>query len=225
MLYLHLYSFIYFIEPRKVAKQIITVRENVCEEIINDLNAIQYENEEAMRFASAWIAEGREAAERSRKLTRMPGQSESTPQRDRNFHDVNTFITELAIMLVKKNYVDAHDTSTIEYLDTLVSKLKKEREAQPFHEQFLNKQYGPRTLLEELFHAAMIGSVTGSSVNVMKLSQMIADTRWTITVQVQNILRVQNANSRKYYKMIKVGMLLIKYDLIIIIFIDLIYSL
>lgn len=177
----------------------------MCEEIINDLNSIQYENEEASRFAKVWVAEGRDAAEKSRKLTRMHGQGGSTPQRDRNFRDVSIFITELAINMVKDNYADAfRDSMTVEYLDNLRQKLKKEREAQPLLDQVLNKQYGPRTLLEELFYEAMVSPITGSSVNVMKLSNMIADTRWAITGQVQNLLRMQNANSRKYYKMIKV---------------------
>lgn len=194
-----------YIEPRKIANQILTVRENVCEEIVNDLNSVQYENEEAVRFVTVWISDGREVAEKSRKLTRMAGQSESTPQRDRNYRDVSTFVTELAIMLVKKNYAESlRDPATVEYLDVLLGKLKKEREAQSPADQFFNQNDGPRTLLEELFHAAMIGSITGSSVNVMKLSKMIADTRWNIAVQVQNILRTQTANSRKYYKMIKV---------------------
>lgn len=187
-----------------MANQILTVRENVCEEIINDLNSIQYENDEAARFAKVWVMEGREAAEKSRKLTRMQGQGGSTPQRDRNFRDVSIYITELAINMVKDNCVDNYDSNTVEYLDKLLKKLEKERVAQPLQDQILNKQYGPRTLLEELFHEAMMGSVGETSVNVMKLSNMIADTRWAITVQVQNLLRMQNANSRKYYKMIKV---------------------
>jgi hypothetical protein len=43
-----------------------------------------------------------------------------------------------------------------------------------------------------------------SLVNVLKLSQMISDTRTALALQIQGILRLQNTSNRKYYKMIKV---------------------
>ena len=55
-------TLIRYTEPRKVANQLITVRENVCEEIITDLFILQYENDDATIYATNYVSQGKEYA-------------------------------------------------------------------------------------------------------------------------------------------------------------------
>jgi hypothetical protein len=79
-------------EPRKIAHRILNAREDVATEMINDLGCIALENDEVQRYAGVWAKEGREAAEKSRKVTRV-GQGSATPLRDRNYLGLNVFVS------------------------------------------------------------------------------------------------------------------------------------
>lgn len=81
-------------EPRKIAHRILNAREDVAGEMINDLGCISLENEEVQRYAGVWAKDGREAAEKSRKVTRMRGQGGSTPLRDRNYLGLSVFVSQ-----------------------------------------------------------------------------------------------------------------------------------
>ena len=58
------------IEPRKICHRILKDRSNIAQEIILDLQSVWDENQEAVRFATTWLREGREAADRSRVMCR-----------------------------------------------------------------------------------------------------------------------------------------------------------
>lgn len=110
-------------EPRKIAHQIITVREDISGEMIQDLGCVQLENEEAIRYSQTWAREGIDFAEKSRKATRMTDQAESTPVRDSNYCDFDVMITTLALQLVRDDLVRSKDDLAIQIMDDLMIKV------------------------------------------------------------------------------------------------------
>ena len=79
-------KYIHEIQPRKVAHQIITVREDISSEIIQDLGSIKIENKEAVKCAQARMIHGKEYADKNRNPTRNSDMGGSTPLRNRNFN-------------------------------------------------------------------------------------------------------------------------------------------
>lgn len=88
-------------EPRKLAHQILTIREGIGKEIIFDLKSIKNDNAEAVRYANQAVTDGPAEAEKKRRLTRMSNEGESTPLREKNFLDLSVLIINLAFDLVK----------------------------------------------------------------------------------------------------------------------------
>lgn len=84
-------KFLHEIEPRKLAHRIVSVRENVCQELLEDLSSVKLENDDAIRFSNNWINKGKQYAMEHRSITRMPG-GQSTPLRNRSFKDVSILV-------------------------------------------------------------------------------------------------------------------------------------
>ncbi len=149
------------LEPRKIGHQILTVREDVSEEMISDLGCILLENKEAMRFANDKFNKGPDAAEGSRRITRMAGQDGSTPLRDKTYHDFSLLITNLALDSAKMALSSSGDTPTITYLDNFIEEITKfnaSKNLSPL-ELLLQELNGPRTLIEELYYAGLTDGV------------------------------------------------------------------
>jgi hypothetical protein len=194
------------LEPRKIANQIITVREDLSCEMIQDLGCVRLENVEAIRFASEWASSGLIVAERSRKITRMTEQSESTPGRDGNYMVLNTLITELAIDILKKDLLRFKDDLSIEVIDELVIKLKIDDEKRTMLERILHDSQGPRSFIEQLYFKGITEGVKiedSKSVNILKLAENLLNTRLDIAKEVAKLISLQNQQNRQYYKMIK----------------------
>jgi hypothetical protein len=80
------------VQPRKLAHQLLTIREDVSNEVIKDLNSIKIEHTEAMRYGTNLVASGKEYADKNRRDSRMRYQSGSTPLRDKTFTAVSTLV-------------------------------------------------------------------------------------------------------------------------------------
>lgn len=194
------------LEPRKIANQIVTVREDVSCEMIQDLGCIQLENEEAIRYASTWAREGLPAAERSRRITRMNGQSESTPARDTNYMAFDMMITALAIQLVRDDLVRNKDILSIEVVDELLKKMVTDDIDRTALERVLHDTQGPRSFLEQLYYKGVIDGVTKAgtkTVNILKVAENLFDARLSIGKAASKLLSLQSMQNRQYYKMIK----------------------
>lgn len=84
--------YLHEIEPRKVAHRIISVREDVSNEVANDLATIKLENKESIKYAKLWLSAGKDYADTHRGLTRMGDRGGSTPFRERNYFDVSLLV-------------------------------------------------------------------------------------------------------------------------------------
>lgn len=199
-------SIIFEIEPRKIANQIITVREDVSSEMIQDLGCIQLENDEAIRYASSWARDGLPTAEKYRKITRMTGQSESTPARDANYMAFNMIITALAIQLVKDDLRRNKDDGALEVVEALMIKMVVDDTHRSVLEKLLHDTQGPRSFLEQLYYRGVIDGVTKNgtkTVNILKVAENLFDARVSIAREASKLLSLQSLQNRHYYKMIK----------------------
>lgn len=184
----------------------------MCEELISDLNTIQIENMEADRYATHVLADGKQAADKARKSTR-PNAGGSTPNRDRNYNELNTLLTEYTMEIIRKDCAEKGDYPTVQYLDSFLLKFEEEYNALSFTDQFFAKSMCTRSMLEKLSidanlnslqHSPIDASSHSNTVNVLKLSQSVQHIREALATQAQGILRYQNSENRQYYKMIKV---------------------
>jgi hypothetical protein len=174
--------------------------------MIQDLGCIQLENEEAIRYATTWAREGLAAAERSRKITRMNGQSESTPARDTNYMAFDMMITALAIQLVRDDLVRNKDDLAIEVVDELLKKMVADDMERTALERVLHDTQGPRSFLEQLYYRGVIEGVTKNgtkTLNVLKVAENLFDARLSIGKVAAKLLSLQSMQNRQYYKMIK----------------------
>ena len=193
-------------EPRKVAHQIITVREDVSNEMIQDLGCIQLENDEAVRFAKTWARDGLPWAEKSRKMIRMAGQSESTPARDESFVAFNMMMTAFAVQLVREDLSKAKQDIAVQMIDDLLLKMVSDDVSRTGLERMLHDTHGPRSFLEQLYYKGITEGVTGSgskAVNTLKVIESIFAARLSIAKEASKLLSTQNMQNRQYYKMIK----------------------
>lgn len=193
-------------EPRKIANQIITVREDVSGEMIEDLGCVQLENDEAIRYATTWAREGLANAERSRKITRMRGQSESTPGRDGNYMDFDVMITGIALQLVRDDLIKSKDDWAIEVLDDLMIKMDTDDLERTVLERVLHDCQGPRSFMEQLYYKGITDGVRKSgskTVNILKVAENLFDARISIAKEAAKLLSLQSLQNRHYYKMIK----------------------
>jgi CRISPR/Cas system CSM-associated protein Csm2 small subunit len=176
--------------------------------MIQDLGCIQLENEEAIRYASSWARDGLPTAEKYRKITRMTGQSESTPARDMNYMEFNMIITALAIQLVKDDLRRNKDDGALEVVEALMVKMVDDDSHRSVLEKLLHDTQGPRSFLEQLYYRGVIDGVTktgtgAKAINILKVAENLFDARVSIAREASKLLSLQSLQNRHYYKMIK----------------------
>lgn len=176
--------------------------------MIQDLGCIQLENEEAIRYASSWARDGLPTAEKYRKITRMTGQSESTPARDMNYMAFNMIITALAIQLVKDDLRRSKDDGALEVVEALMVKMVDDDSHRSVLEKLLHDTQGPRSFLEQLYYRGVIDGVTKpgtgtKAINILKVAENLFDARVSIAREASKLLSLQSLQNRHYYKMIK----------------------
>ena len=197
------------LEPRKIAHKILTIREDVSNEMIEDLGCIVTENVEIVRFAKLWAKEGRETAGKSRKLTRIKSQGGNTPMRDKNYMDMDVLITHLAMGLVRDGLLKANDDTALATLSTLERKMETDDDARSLLERMLNDAEGPRQFLEELYYKGVTEGVSmkrpdgAKVVNILRVAESLLEARYSIAKEATKILSQQSLQSRHYYRMIK----------------------
>lgn len=182
------------------------MREDVSGEMIQDLGSIRLENDEAVRYATTWVREGVISADRSRKITRMTGESESTPGRDGNYVAFDVMITSLALQLVRDDLVKSKDDHAMQIIDDLMIKLEIDDSARSVLERVLHDTQGPRSFMEQLYYRGITDGVTtnnGKSVNILKVAENLFDARVAIAKESAKLLSLQSLQNRQYYKMIK----------------------
>ena len=110
------------LEPRKIANQLLVVRESISKEVLLDLPCIRLECIEAVRYAKVKVEKGEEEAIKTMKMTRSATADDSTPLRDRTYHDIAVIATNFALQMV----YDSSDDSTKAYLDAFVAELDRQ---------------------------------------------------------------------------------------------------
>lgn len=190
------------IEPRKIAHKLLTVREDVSNELISDLGCILLENVEAMRYATAKAHDGVEAAEKSRRQTRMSYEGGCTPLRDRNYNDLSVLLTNAAIDLVKSTNKDNKEYQV--FLDDFLNKMAADDKERNPLDRILHEPIGPRELIEEIYYLGLIEGVDKSSksINILRLGKLLLDFRLALAVEITKICKAQNLEHRAYYRMI-----------------------
>lgn len=174
--------------------------------MIQDLGCVKLENDEAIRYATTWAREGLPAAERSRKITRMRGQSESTPGRDGNYMDFDNMITALALQLVRDDLYRNKDDNALSVVDELMIKMEDDDGTRSVLERVLHDTQGPRSFMEQLYYKGITDGVkknNGKNVNILKVAENLFDARISIAKESAKLLSLQSMQNRQYYKMIK----------------------
>jgi len=192
------------IQPRKVAHQIVTVREDVCSEIIQDLGSIILENKEAVKCAQLRQLHGIEYANKHRHPTRNSDMGGSTPLRNRNFNTIAVLITNVALDLIRQELVEGGDAQSSARLDQLIAQMVAETEAmQPAERVVRGTMYGtgPKWLVEELYFIAITEEAVASKY--LKMAQRVLSLRHALALVACKLLGEQNLQARKYFKMIK----------------------
>jgi hypothetical protein len=198
------------VEPRKIAHRIVAVRENIIEELIQDLGAVQLENAEAVRFAHAWIKGNREVAEKTRTLTRQQGGEDneggSTPLRDNTYSDVSLLLTNFALDLVKADLRAREDTGALLCIEQVLEKVTKDVDKLLALDKKLAIGRLPQALLEELCYRGLTEGATGGQggqSNFLKLSQNVLQTRFALAMGSVRVLESLNRENKNYYRVIK----------------------
>lgn len=175
------------IAPRKIAHQILTIREDIGGELMEDLRCVKLENAEVERFSSDWMLLGREAAERNRHLTRNTDNEESTPLRNKNYQQCVVFITNFALDLTKQQ-LNKKSRLGASFLDSVLAKLDRQAEEKDPIDRLLHEPQGPCFLLEELYHYGITQGVAvneaGESLNVLQMAQEIIALRCVLCAYV-----------------------------------------
>mmetsp|Transcript_9958 Transcript_9958/g.16395 ORF Transcript_9958/g.16395 Transcript_9958/m.16395 type:complete len:457 (+) Transcript_9958:115-1485(+) len=195
------------IEPRKLAHKIVAVRENICEEVIQDLGSIRLENEEAIRYATTWVNSDYANAEKTRHLTRVASQGGSTPLRHKTFDEVGLLVTNMALDVVKEDLSARKETGSIKLIDEILAKVTKEIEMLDPVDKKIAESRLSQTFLEKLCHLGLsegaFNKESDQPCNVLKLAQNLLDTRLSIAMASITVLESQNRENRSYYKLIK----------------------
>lgn len=200
-----MFSYLHELEPRKIANRLITVRQDISEELLNDIGSILYEHKEVVRYVKEQTFKGKEEADRGRKMTRMQGQSNGTPLRERNYADCSHLITEVTMDIMKHNLEAERDEESVSYLHELLAAQQDAYSKKNPADKFFTYAFAPRELLEELYiNGLQKGIVTRGkkSINTMSLAQTFFSVREGLAKEVINIVRSENAHNRRYYKMI-----------------------
>jgi hypothetical protein len=151
--------------------------------MIQDLGCVRLENIEAVRFATVWTKDGKEAAEKSRRMTRMCEQGEATPLRDGNYVNFDVMITALAIGLVREDLVQTKDLLALEVMDDLIFKAGVDNGNLTMTERIIHDTQGPRTFLERLYYKGITDGAIKSgknTINILKVAENLFDARLAI---------------------------------------------
>lgn len=141
--------------------------------MIEDLYAIRTENIEAARYATAKLTDGLESAEKSRRVTRSPS-SESTPNRGKNFFNLNVLVTNTALQLLRAELDQKNDEASREALESVITQVRTDYNSKDITSQFFSHLFGPRTLIEDLYYRGMVDgaqSLGRNKVNVLNLAK------------------------------------------------------
>ena len=193
-------------EPRRIAHQIVTVREDVGGEIIRDLGCIQLENEEAIRFACTWARDGKDVAEKSRKVTRMCEYDESTPRRDINYNGFNNMISALAVQLVREELLKNKDTAALDLMDELTIKIGENDDSSTMKDRLHQANFGLRSFMETLYYRGVTDGIKKSgskTLNTLKVAESFLEARLAISKEASKLITSQSVRNRHYYRMIK----------------------
>lgn len=174
-------SYGHTIEPRKIANQIISVREDVCNEILVDLNSIKLEHEEAIRYAKACLQDGRELAEKNRRATRYSSQG-STPYRDKTFYECSLLLTNIALDVFRGRFNLSSNHLGLKLIEDTVKEAGQE-EADYLESQGLTNIPGARSpnfILGDIYYKGLSQGLIedgDTTLNTMTLAKEFLATR------------------------------------------------
>ena len=201
-------EYMHDLEPRKIANQLLQVRESITKEVLQDLPCIRLKMLRLFRFAKTKVEKGEEEAIKTSKMTRSSTMnSDSTPMRDRTYHDISVIITNYAIQMTH----GSSDEATQEYLDKYLAELERTEGHRSVLERVMHEYAAPIELLEELHVRGLQQGLTSinnqfrdeKKVNILKLSQTLLDCRYAASLEVKKILENDDSMTRQYYKMIR----------------------
>ncbi|MEC8391264.1 MAG: hypothetical protein VXZ58_00060, partial [Actinomycetota bacterium] len=192
----------------KIANQLLVVRESISKEVLLDLPCIRLECIEAVRYAKVKVEKGEEEAIKTMKMTRSAtAGSDSTPLRDRTYHDIAVIATNFALQMV----YDSSDDSTKAYLDAFVAELDRQESERTLAERLLHEHVAPIEMLEELHYRGLNQGLTSiedqaleeRKVNILRISQTLLDCRYAVSLEIKKIVSEDDSLTRQYYKLIK----------------------
>ena len=201
-------EYVHDIQPRKIANQILEVRENICKELQLDIPCIRLENVEAVRYAKCVLEMGEEEALKTIKMTRSStAGGSSTPFRDRTYHEISVIITNFALEMVRQDLISNNDISGESYIEDYLEELKREEESRTVVERLLHEYTAPMKMMERLYSKGLVEGLNTkqqiSSVNVLKIAQNFLDCRFAISLEISKLLEFELSTTRKFYRMIK----------------------
>ena len=199
-------EYMHDIEPRKLAHQLLTIRESVTAEMIADLACVKTENVEAMRYAHDKLEQGAEKAEKERRLTRMPesDSSESTPLRDRSYLEVDIIVTNFALEHVRMELAKQRDELGIVFLDDVLKELQNTDEKRTVLERLLSEFAAPREFIESVCVKGLeLGVDRSTGLNALKIAERLLLARWAFALEANRILVEHDRHCRSYYKLIR----------------------
>jgi len=158
------------IQPRKIAHRLITVREDVANEVIMDLGSIHLENKEAVKFANNWITHGKEYAENHRGLTRGASDGGSTPLRGKTFKDISLLITNLSLDILRADLMKRKEKGSIDFIDALLEKIYRYSDGLDQINTMLVESSAPQSFLEELCYMGLTQGVGGGTIGAAERS-------------------------------------------------------
>jgi hypothetical protein len=206
------------VSPRKIAHRIVSVRENLCEEIIEDLGSVRIANQQAITYAKALIS-GREEKGLLPISAGMGSAGGSTPLRHKTFTYVVLLVTNLALDLVKAQLQADGDVGALELVDCVLGKVEGELQAMSPMERQLAEPTAPQRFLEELCYVGLTEGVKSTQEkyglgqqeqgvqrqqsNYLKVAQMVLDFRLSVATTSIRVLEAQLRENRQYYTLIK----------------------
>lgn len=191
------------LEPRKMANQLLNVRNSITTEMIQDLGCIKTENVECVRYAYDLIESGADVAEKSRQITRMAfSGGDSTPLRDRIYLDLDIIITNFALEKVRAELTK--NDRGLQFLDDIMLKLAKRDEGRSVLDRMLHEFYAPRELIEEVYLQGLQQGVDiKAKFNALAIADNLLQSRYSFALEANRILLQQDRFTRTYYKLIK----------------------
>lgn len=202
-------EYMHELEPRKIANQLLVVRESITKEVLMDLPCIRLECIEAQRYAKVKVEKGEEEAIKTIKMTRTStAGGDSTPLRDRTYHDLSVISSNFALQMV----YNSGDEATKAYLDAFIAELEKGDAERTVAERFFHEYAAPIEMLEELHFRGLeqgLASMEDQAqeeerkVNILKISQTLLDCRYAVSLEIKKIVMEDDGMTRQYYRMIK----------------------